>query len=449
MAKTRPFYRVGEKGVNLVASPLHTPDGGLLSSQNVEFIKDQGIGGIGSRGGMAALNTSALAGAVMAVANIPLVIPEATTLMVPCDTGETETWKKSTNGTSYTDVLAAVARRIASLDKWPATITPATIPPSQRIAVYQNRLYFPDNDYDIADAVSPYVGNTAAPLSRLDGATSQIQFRVPNNPAGVGPCRWITDLWVANGVIYFGVWDYGGVAPNHKGRVLSFNPTTSEVTQIGKLAWGNGTGENVSGFPFCLTTYLGLLWCGGYGVTAAGQLGNLYRIQPGVDVNWTLDKTAVASSGYFTSLAEYNGVLYASSTANDAAFSARVEARTAAGVWSTSFTAPDTNISYVTGLIVFNDLLFAAYFKNTVRVLVKVFDGTTWTTDKDVGVDFANLSAAPGAPFIYGDDLYWPFTALTAAAQTGFILKRTAGGTWSKVLDLVSLRGALGSVVPD
>lgn len=448
MAKTRPFYRVGEKGVNIVASPLHTPDGGLLSSQNVEFIRDLGIGGIGSRGGMAPLNTSALAGAVMAVANIPLTIPEATTLMAPCDTGETETWKSSTNGTSYTDILSAVARRMSSIAKFPATITPAIIPPSQRIAMYQGNLYYPDNDFDIADVVSPYVNNTAAPITRFNGTSSAIQFRVPNNPAGVGPCRWITDLWVANGVIYFGVWDYGGSAPDHKGRVLSYNPTTSEVTQIGALAWGNGTGENTRGFPFCLTTYLGRLWCGGYGVTAAGTLGRLYQIQPGVDVNWTLDKTALASSGYFTSLAEYLGVLYASSTANDAAFAARVEARTAAGVWSTSFTGPDTNISYVTGLIVFNELLFAAYFKDTVRVLVKVFDGTTWTTDKDVGVDFANLSAAPGAPFIYNDDLYWPFTALTAAGTTGFILKRTTAGVWSRVLNAVSLRGALGSVVP-
>ena len=298
MAKTRPFYRVGEKGVNIVASPLHTPDGGLLSSQNVEFIRDLGVGGIGSRGGMAPLNGTALAGAVMAVANIPLVIPEATTLMAACDTGETETWKSSTNGTTYTDVLTAVARRMASMDKFPATITPAIIPPSQRIAMYQGNLYYPDNDYDIADVVSPYVDNTAAPLTRFNGSSSAIQFRVPNNPAGVGPCRWITDLWVANGVIYFGVWDYGGVDPDSKGRVLSFNPNTSEVTQIGALAWGNGTGENTRGFPFCLTTYL----------------GRLYSIQPGVDVNWTLDKTALASSGYFTSLAEYNGVLYASST---------------------------------------------------------------------------------------------------------------------------------------
>jgi hypothetical protein len=449
MAKDRPDYLIGDKGVNLVASPLHTPDGGLLAAQNVEFIRDFGIGGIGSRGGLAKLNTNALAGAVRALANIPLALPGDTTLMVPCDTGETETWKTSVDGAAYTDLLAAVIARMASMDKYPATVTRAMLPPTQRIVSFGGNLYFPGDNYVITDTVSPYVGNTAAVLDMFNGAASFEQFRVPAGPSAVGPCRWITDLWVNNGVIYVAVFDFGGVAPDHKGRVLAYNPNSGALTQIGKHPWGNGTAELRSGFPFCLTSYLGQLWAGGYGVTAAGTLGNIYRILPGVDVDWTLDKTAVASSGYFTSLCEYNGNLYAASTANDVAFAARVEKRTAAGVWSTSFTGPDTNTSYCCSLIVFNSLLFAAYFKDTVRVLVKVFDGTTWTTDKDVGVDFANLSAVPGAPFIFESALYWPFTALTSAAQTGFILKRTTGGTWTKVLDTVSLRGALGTYVDD
>lgn len=443
MAKDHPNYRLGDKGVNIVASPLHTPDGGLLSAQNVEFIRDMGIGGLGSRGGMAALNGTALAGPVMAVANIPLAIAGAGTMLAPCDTGEVETWKTTENGTVWTDLLAAVINRMASMAKFPPTITPATIPPTQRIVTFKNHVYFPDDDYIITDLVSPYAGNTAAKLTMFQGTASFVQFSVPNNPTGVGPCRWITDLWVNNGVIYVAVWDYGGVAPDHKGRVLAFNPDSAALTQIGKHGFGDGTAELQQGFPFCLTSYLGQLWAGTYGVTAAGTLGNLYRILPGVDVDWTLDKSALASSGYYTSLCEYAGNLYAASTGNDAAFSARVERRTAAGVWSTSFTAPDTGISYCSSLIVFNGLLFAAFFKNTVRCLVKVFDGTTWTTDKDVGVDFANLSAAPGQPFLFEGSMYWPFTALTAAGQTGFILKRTTGGVWTKVLDLVSLRGVL------
>ncbi len=143
------------------------------------------------------------------------------------------------------------------------------------------------------------------------------------------------------------------------------------------------------------------------------------------------------------SLCEYNGNLYAASSSTAAGNTARVEQRTAAGVWSTSHSAADTGISYHCGLIVFDGDLYAAFFKSTVRCLIKKFDGTTWTTDKDVGVDFATLVHAPGAPFLYGDDLYWPFTALTAAGVTGFLLKRTPAGVWSQVLTGLSLRGAL------
>jgi hypothetical protein len=266
---------------------------------------------------------------------------------------------------------------------------------------------------------------------------------VPNNPLAVGPARWISDLWVNNGLIYMGVFDLGGVAPDLNGRVLAFNPNTRTIDQVGKLPFGDGTGELRKGFPFCLTSYLGQLWAGTYGVTAAGTLGNLYRILPGVDVDWTLDKTALAASGYFMSLCEYNGNLYAASSSTAVGNTARIEQRTAAGVWSTSHSAADTGISYHCGLIVFDTNLYAAFFKNGVRCLIKKFDGTTWTTDKDVGVDFATTAVAPGMPFLYGADLYWPFTDLTAAGTAGFLLKRTAAGVWTRELDGLSIRGSL------
>lgn len=567
-------YRLGEKGVNIVASPIHTPEGGLLSAQNVEFVRLKGIGGIGSRGGLAPLNSTALAGAVMALSNIPLALPTVGIMVLACDTGETETFKSTPDGVVWTDILAATMVRMGSIAKFPDGITPAEITPGQRIVTLAGKVYYPDNDYIITDLVSPFVGNTAARLNVFDkdsiggtpfdgyrayafyslsgiptdgkiitifgllgtyvytwktvpvgpfdvqiGASADasidnligvvfpanpevVAFKqstavvrisatnvgtygnaigtstneplgawgnegfgdgthlnlgedpgytfngpilgIPNNPLAVGPARWISDLWVNNGLIYIGVYDLGGVAPDLNGRVLSFDPETRTVEQIGKLPFGDGTGENRKGFPFCLTSYLGQLWAGTYGVTAAGTLGNLYRILPGVDDNWTLDKTALAASGYFMSLCEYNGNLYAASSSTAAGNTARIEQRTAAGVWSTSHSAADTGISYHCGLIVFEGLLFVAFFKNGTRCLIKKFDGTTWSTDKDVGVDFATTANAPGAPFLYGEDLYWPFTALTAAGTTGFLLKRTPAGVWSRVLNGISVRGALG-----
>lgn len=441
MAADRPNYRLGEKGVNIVASPVHTPEGGLLKAENVEFIRDFGIGGIGSRGGLAPINDVALAGAVLAVANVPLTLPTVNpatqaAMLVACDTGETETWKTTLNGTVYTDVLAATVARMSSIVRMPAA--PSAIPPAQpRVVSFDNNLYFPG---DAATANLQVYNHLLA--------QSALVFAVPDNPAATAGPLWITDLLVIGGHMYLGVYDAGGVAPNHKGRVLQFTPSTGLLIQVGSNPFGNGATELAGGMPYCLGNYLGQLWAGTYGISGAGALGNLYRTLVGIDQSWTLDHAAVASSGYFTSLCEYSGNLYAASTANDAAFAARVEKRTAAGVWSTSFTGPDVNTSYCSSLIVFNGLLFAAYFKNAVRVLVKVFDGSTWTTDKDVGVDFANLSAAPGMPFIAAGNLYWPFTNLTAAGTTGFILKRTTAGVWSQVLTGVSLRGAIGAYVP-
>ncbi len=573
MAHDRPNYRLGEKGVNLVASPVHTPEGGLLKAENVEFIRDFGIGGIGSRGGLAPINNTALAGAVLAVANIPLTLPTVGIMLLACDTGETETFKSTPDGIVWTDILAAVMVRVSSIAKFPDTITPVEITPGQRMVTLGGKVYYADNDYIITDLVSPFVGNTAARLNVFDkstiGGTPSAGYRaysfyaltgiptdgkiitihgllddyvytwrtvpvgpfdvliggsadtsidnligvvfpanpevvafkqstavvrisatnvgvygnaigtstdeplgswgnegfgdgthlnlgedagftyngpvlgIPNNPLAVGPARWISDLWVNNGLIYIGVYDLGGVAPDLNGRVLAFNPDTRAVDQVGKLPFGDGTGEMQQGFPFCLTSYLGQLWAGTYGVTAAGTLGNLYRILPGVDDNWTLDKAALAASGYYMSLCEYNGNLYAASSSTAAGNTARVEQRTAAGVWSTSHSAADTGISYHCGLIVFDGDLYVAFFKNTVRCLIKKFDGTSWTTDKDVGVDFASLSAAPGMPFLYGTDLYWPFTDLTAAGTGGFLLKRTPAGVWSQVLTGISIRGSL------
>ena len=76
--------------------------------------------------------------------------------------------------------------------------------------------------------------------------------------------------------------------------------------------------ELAGGFPFCLANYLGQIWAGTHGLTSAASLGKLYRTLDTIAESWTLDHTAVASSGYFTSLCVYNGNLYAATTANDA-----------------------------------------------------------------------------------------------------------------------------------
>lgn len=434
MASQTVDYLIGERGVQIVPSPLHTPDGGLLVAQNVEFIRDQGIGGIGTRGGLARLNGSALAGSVIALSNVPLAYPGEFDLMVGLNAGETNTWDKSPDGAVYTGLPSSTLLRPAGVDKSPSAAGGGGISLGQRAASYRGAFYYAGDNY-VVDTTQP-------PFVNFNGTTSFEQFRVPTNPTSSGPCKWIADTWIANGVIYLAVFDPGGVAPSHKGRVLAYDPSNGTLLLVGNR-FGNGAGENTAGFPFCLTTYLGRLWAGTYGISGNNQ-GKVYSLLPGVDETWQLDLTATLHNGYFMSLCAYNGNLYAATDA-DSSGTAIIQQRTPLGVWSTSLSAPAAASNYFAGLTVFNSLLFAAYYKTaTGVVLIKKFDGSSWTTDLDVAGTYA--AAVPGIPFQFRGALYWPFigSETNATSTTGFVLKRTTGGVWSRPLNAVGIRGCLG-----
>lgn len=444
-----PDYKVGDKGVNIVASPLHTPDGGLLSAQNCEFIRDAGIGGLGMRGGLAKLNTSALAGAVVALENLPFGYPTDQVLMVALNAGETPTWKKSSDGASFTNLTSANLERTVAVAKFTVAVSAGLIATNfymgQRSASYKRKFYYAGDNY----IVDSGLGTVSKPdFVVFDGVTSFELFRVPVNPSSVlGTLPYcIPDVWMANGLMYLAVFDPGGVAPNHKGRVLVFDPEQGNLYLVGNR-FGNGSGENAGGFPNCLTSYLGRLWAGTNGISG-NQTGKIYSILPGIEETWTLDHSSALHSGYYMSLAVYKGKLYAA-TSSDVAGQPRIEARTSTGTWSDSLLGPNAGVlGYFGGLIVFNDELYACYYEAGVTCLVKKFDGTTWVTAKDIGVDYA--IRAPGNPFVFRGELYWPFFADGSDTNlTGFLTKRTTAGVWSRPLTATGMRGALGQYFPD
>jgi hypothetical protein len=249
-----------------------------------------------------------------------------------------------------------------------------------------------------------------------------------------------------NGVIYLGVFDPGGTAPNHKGRVLALDPINGDLAVVGNY-FGNGSGENGRGMPYCIASFLGQLFVGTMGIGGSSQ-GKVYRILPGIEETWTEDKEVDSPDGWVVTLAVYDGVLYAGLNTGTAT-PAKVLARTAAGVWSDSFTA-GSNSGYCGGLIVFNDLLFVCHHINGSQTTIKSFDGSSWSDDLDVTATYTVDEHAPGSPFVFKDNLYWPFFhSTTANDTTGFLLKRTTGGTWSKALDQVGMRGCLGKFAPD
>jgi hypothetical protein len=449
MAGKLNIYNWGDLGVDLVKSPLHIPDGAWRRLQNAEFPTDEGQHAIKKRGSLIRINSSALAGAVGGLTNVPLNYPGDRQLLVGLTTAEDpDSWKTSSNGSSFTDLAAATVQRPVGGQKLSGTfIVGGNFYFPSRGAHLQNLYFFPGDDY----IAYPTINFTAPPLVAWDGATSYVMFRVPTNPTStVGSTpRLITDMIAANDLLYLSVWDHGGSDPNGKGRVLAFNPQTGVLALVGQK-FGDGTDEHGRGFPYCLADYLGQLWCGSNaGTGTSGNMGSIWRITPGADDDWIEDEQLSGVQIGVMSLLGYKGKLYAALAVGVGGTALVTVRDPLAQTWATSFTAPATGVSYMGGLVVFDDNLYSCFFKGGTDCLIKQFDGSSWTTDKDVGTDI-NTDHAPGNPFVFGDELYWPFYDHTSdASQTAFVLKRTAGGTWSTVLDSLGIRGSLGTVIPD
>lgn len=71
------LYNLGDIGVDLVSSPVHSADGSLVSAQNAQTEEVQGAHTIGKRLGLALLTPEAMDGPVLAIANIPFPDPFA------------------------------------------------------------------------------------------------------------------------------------------------------------------------------------------------------------------------------------------------------------------------------------------------------------------------------------------------------------------------------------
>ena len=70
--KVLKAYNIGSLGIDLVNSPVHVADTSLLSAQNAQISPDDAELGIKKRDGMAKINSSAAAGKIKAIINIPV-----------------------------------------------------------------------------------------------------------------------------------------------------------------------------------------------------------------------------------------------------------------------------------------------------------------------------------------------------------------------------------------
>lgn len=445
MAGKINLFNLGSLGVDLVKSPLHIPDGAWTQLQNGEFNPVGAQGAIKKRGALTPINSVALAGAIRTLMNVPLPIETTKVLMVGLTAVSTPNgWKKSTDGAAFTNLLAADVP-IALQDKSMVGFAvigaigcrPASI---GRVFIYAGNDYIPYAD----------PGHTAPPVLLYNGNAAYELFRMPVNPTSTAGsnCMAILSMRVANNLVYFGVLDHGGVAPNLKGRLLSFDPYNGVLTEIGNR-FGDGAGEASGGCPYSMAFYQGKLFAGTYGSSGNNQ-GKIYSIFPGLDEDWALDRTADIHNGYYLDLLAHKGKLFACTDA-DSAGTARVEVRTAAGSWSTSLSAPASNVSLFYGLIEFNNELYVSWHGDTLMAQKTIykFNGTSWASDLDITATFGGSIGQPTQPFVYNSALYWPVPDSSVGGTDGYLLKRTTGGVWTRVIDNIGIRGALGRFTPD
>src|SRR5690606_41285777 len=116
--------------------------------------------------------------------------------------------------------------------------------------------------------------------------------------------------------------------------------------------------------------------------------------------------------------------------------------RTKSGPSSTIDTATSTDAgSYSGGIIVYDCDLYFTYVNLNGDVLLRKYDGSSVTTDRDVGA--TDGARQVGQPYVYGGALYVPFLSTASSAADGFLLRK-ASGWWTQVAANLNVRGFFG-----
>jgi hypothetical protein len=443
MANAFSNYGFGKDGVNLVKGPLQMGDGEGLKFQNAEYVPDANRGGEGAlakRGGLAALN-AALAGSVLGMIGLNLKTTYTRTLYVGKGTQNANTFRTSTDGTTFANHSTALQPAV------PSKFADASgSRDARRIASFRNFIVYPYSTYT--------VGTNNPPIALWDGTDAVQVGAIPVGPSATAstPAYAITDMLVANGLIYFAVHDPGGAGANLAGRVMSLNLESGVIKQIAN-PFGSGTGEMTGGYPCCLAYYQDQLWAGLQINATTDNVGKVVRCYPDIDSAWTSDVATL--SGNPASMAVYKGDLYVgvrSSAANNSAVYKRTATTRA---WAASFTsaAGAAGTGFCGSLIVYNSELYAVeYWSGATDVIhIKKWDNSSWTTDRDVdatdGTDTVNPQM-PGNSVVMGNDLFIAFRPVNESdtAVDGFVLRKSASA-WSKVDAAINSNGMLAVLV--
>lgn len=417
-------YEFGLGGVDIVTDPLKLKLDKATQLQNAEVRQDADAAGSAAlvmRGGLAALNGSALAGAVYGGIGWPLKTTYTRTLYAALGTADSNTFKTSTNGTSWTDSTSAAAA--AAIDKY---TDQGNERDARRMVTFRTFILYPGNGYT-QDTDNPIV-------VIWDGTTAVTVTGIPKGPSGVtNPPFAVVDMFVAEGYLYLAVHEPDG-ATEENGRILRLSLDTGTLRQVANSFGGNSP-EISGGHPSCMAYYKGQLFVGLNGNNTTDGVGKIVRCFPGVDTTWTTDVSNL--SGHLSSLVVFKGKLYAGTHSSAASAEKIYERSPTAGTYAAVFTGVGAagNAHCGHGIVSGGSLYFAQYHSTAPTIHIKSSsDGTSWATSRDVDSSDGGVAGnlPGGACTGPNSDLFYVFRSTTTTATDGFIM-RFASAAWTKV----------------
>lgn len=420
-----PRYKVGQLGLNLVASPLHLTEDALLAAQNVERVRDAGIGGIGSRRGLAPFHPDGLGGEIVSMFNVPL---------------DSEGFGGGGGFLSAIFGFTNGAEEIVWLGTDDAVTFPEQADPVQDGAIGTDTLAR-QSSFATLDGVLYYLsaGGASGTIWSWNGTTNTEVIDTWPDPGGGYTFFGVYKMIAANGVLYISTL-YTGMADNRM-YVYVWDGVTLE--QVGDPVTGTSAEMVPIGLAYCFD----LLFAGMDDTNGAPEI---YRIDPSGAGAWTLDETFAATL-MLNDLFTFDAELYAAfaPVTQGGGTNGAVHVRNSSGSWSESFAGPDDDAEFVGPMVEYLGELYLAWSNRSVtpRASIYRYDGLSWVEDLDIITEFSldGTDLQRGFPVVAVDCLLWLWMDINNPANAD-ILKRTAGADWSLAVENELLHNYCGGV---
>lgn len=176
MAGPIRLFTIGQRGVDLADKPQDIDESELVTAQNVEVSPKGGGGALDQRPGMTRIGNSALSGAIAMALDIPsqLLTDLTPYLYAGIYSGGTHNWRKSSDGTAWTNDDTAVKPFSTNSN---IALYAKNFP---KACTINNKLYFVTGDSPIQ--LHSYDGTTDTTLTTIPPAVSGVTLNTPNAP---------------------------------------------------------------------------------------------------------------------------------------------------------------------------------------------------------------------------------------------------------------------------